>query len=297
MAIRIDPGQPLDEEVRRIAGALLTTIAGHLDGSAAIDFHEARKAIKKLRAMLLLTRKANGRAMKEADRHLRDAARAIAGPREADAAVEMLERFIRDYPERIVDCGLGEMRLALLRQRAATSNADTEAARFAALAHCNAARATLAAMFFDGRRSDDAILAHGMEKTLKHWRGHLARAQQEKVPGEGFHDLRKAVKAHGAQLALARDFAPDDFDPRRGKVDALGEQLGELNDIADMRERLKTGLEGMPDDFETRAFDRLLRRHAARMARKALQRAERLLGDAPGALHARLRQATLKDAA
>src|SRR5690606_17064537 len=126
----------------------------------AVDFHEARKAIKKLRALLRLTRKASADAMKQADRHLRDAARSLAGPREADASIEMLERFISDYPDRIVDCRLGEMRSALLRQRAAFGGNEIEAARLAALAHCNAARKVVAEMTFDDRRADDDVLAH-----------------------------------------------------------------------------------------------------------------------------------------
>lgn len=295
MAIRIDPALPLAGEVSRISDQLSATIVGHLDGSGPFSFHEARKANKKLRALLRLTRKASPEAMRRIDTHLRDAGRALAGPREADAAIEMLERFIQDYPERIVDCQLGEMRALLLRQRSGISDDAIEASRLAALAYCAAARAELAAMAFDSGRNDDAILAHGMEKTLHHWRKRLEQAKREKEPGEAFHDLRKAVKAHAAQLTLMRDFAPQAFDARRPEVDDLGERLGEINDIVDMRVRLKAGRGG---DIDARSFDRLMKAHAAKLARKAARKAEALLDNAPDDLRRRIRRATaVKDAA
>lgn len=297
MVVRIDPARPLRDEVRRISDALLSAIAGHLDGSTAIDFHEARKAIKKLRALLRLTRKADTVAIKQADGQLRDAARSLAGAREADAAIEMLERFIRDYPDRIVDCRLGEMRAALLTRRASFGSDEIEAARFAALAHCNAARVVLANANFDGRTTDHDILAHGMTRTLKHWRKRLDEAMRTKPGGEAFHDLRKAVKAHGAQLALLRDFNLKCADARRREVDALGERLGELNDVADMRARLRTGMTGMPDDIGTKAFDRLMKSHAQGLARKAVRRADRLVRDAPRDYRREMRQVALEDAA
>lgn len=135
-------------------------------------------------------------------------------------------------------------------------------------------------MAFDAGRADDAILAHGMERTLRRWRKALARAKREKEPGEAFHDLRKAVKAHGAQLALLRDMVSGAPGRRRRAVDALGERLGELNDIADMRARLKAGEDGFGNAV-ARPFTRLLKRHARRLARKSRRQARCLLRSAP----------------
>lgn len=294
MAARIDPATPLRDEMNRIAGDALSAIGEHLRLAAdnhAAGLHQARKAIKRLRAFTRLTRAAAPGPLREAERLLRDGARAIAAPREATAAVETLERFIRDYPDRIVDCHLGEIRVCLLDRRAAIDCDELERARTEALALCEAGRGVLAGIVFDAGASDAAVLARGMEKTLRHWRKALAHADRDRDDGEALHELRKAVKAHTAQLDLLRDFAPDGFAKRRAATDALGERLGELNDIEVMRRQLRSGALGLPEGIPVAAFDRLLKKHGRQLARKARDRAEKLLDDAPCELRRRLAKA------
>ena len=111
---RIASSRSLDAEVMRILDETGGRVIGHLEdreGDHGKALHEARKGIKKLRALLLLVRAAEQPLMKGEGRRLRDAARLIAGPREATAAVETVDRFIAAFPEKVETCHLAEIRI------------------------------------------------------------------------------------------------------------------------------------------------------------------------------------------
>lgn len=297
MAFRIDPAAPLRLEFARIVEETAGAIDGHLRieaGDHVKALHEARKAIKKLRALLRLARAAAPEPLRQEERRLRDAARAIAGPREAGAAVETLDRFIAAFPKRIVECRLGEIRAALLARCDRVAGDGLDAASAKARGLCGEARTGLRAVAFDPALSDADILRAGMEKTLSHWEKALDAARRHGRPAD-FHELRKTVKAHWAQLGLLRGFG-DGFGKRREAVEALGERLGELNDIHVMREALASGALGLPEALDTRPFDRLLKKQGKALAGKALDEAERLLVDRPRKLRRRLHGAAAQAA-
>lgn len=296
---RIDPSRPLRAELARIVEETGGAVAAHLDAASqdhGRGLHEARKALKKLRALLRLVRAGAPKPLKEEERRFRDAARAIAGSREATAAVETLDRFIAAFPKKIVACRLGEIRAGLLARCDEIAGRELDAGRREARALCEEAQARLRATVFEADLSDADILARGMNKTLSHWRGALDAARRDGRPDD-FHELRKAVKAHWAQLGLLRDFGLPGSRRRRGEVEALGERLGELNDIHVLRDALADGSLGLAADLDTRAFDALLKKHAKALARETLPEARRLLAERPGELRRRLRQAGIGEAA
>ncbi|WP_161601188.1 CHAD domain-containing protein [Neoaquamicrobium microcysteis] len=295
-AFRIDPARKLRDEFGRIVEETCDAVAVHLNAADhRRGLHEARKALKKLRALLRLVRAAEPKSLKVQEHRFRDAARAIAGSREATAAVETLERLIAAHPDRIVDCRLGEIRCHLLA-RCAQAGAGLDEARGEASALCIEARDELRGLAFDEKLSDDAVLAEGMERTLRHWKKALEAAGKD-GEAEDFHELRKAVKAHWAQLGLLRAFGLRGVGQRREAVEALGERLGELNDIHVMREAVARGTLGPPADLDTRAFDRLLKKEAKALAAAALPQAKKLLQSRPDGLRRRMRKAAAKLAA
>lgn len=296
-AFRIDPARKLRDEFGRIVDETCDAVAAHLNAADhGRGLHEARKALKKLRALLRLVRAAEPRSLRVQERRLRNAARAIAGSREATAAVETLDRLIAAHPDKIVDCRLGEIRSHLLARCARMAGAELDAARGAAGALCIEARDRLRELAFDARLSDDAVLADGMERTLRHWKKALEAAGKN-GEAEDFHELRKAVKAHWAQLGLLRAFGLRGMGRRREAVEVLGERLGELNDLHVMREAVAQGTFGLPADLDTRAFDRLLKRQARALAAETLPQAKRLLDSRPEGLRRRMRKAAGKLAA
>lgn len=295
---RIAPSRSLNAEVVRILDETGGRVIGHLEdreGDHGKALHEARKGIKKLRALLLLVRAADKPLMKGEGRRLRDAARLIAGPREATATVETVDRFIAGFPAKVETCHLAEIRDALDARHARITGQALDEARDAAAAMCRAALERLRRSQPLADVSDGAVVAKGFAKALKHWGKALEKARARGEP-EDFHELRKAVKAHWAQLGLLSNFIGGNIKKRRAEVEELGERLGEINDIHVMRDGLASGTLGLPEAIDTKPFDRLLRKNVGALSKQALSEARRLLADAPGKPEKRLRRSIAKAA-
>lgn len=295
MAFRIDPASALTNEIARVAleqnqialDALALARSDHDRG-----VHDARKAFKKLRALLRLVRSCEREfARRENDRY-RTVAASLAGSREAGALVETVERLRRQYPDQASPAGLGELHDALVAERDGLAREETRLDVLIddAVAACRQGRDALERHPFD--HVDSACLATGMRSALKAWRK-AARRLRKKGQAEDFHDLRKAVKAHWTHLGLLRPALSRDGGGRgrRARVEALGETLGALNDLHVMRAAIKSGTLALPPTVPRKPLLRLLREAARRLERSAMRRERRLRRQRPRKLARRLHAA------
>ncbi len=273
----IDPSKPLQDEAGRIAAALDDEIVAHLHDA---DTHDARRAIKKLRALLRLVRPADPDPLKAVETLYRDAARAISGARDAKAAVETVDRFIEDFPDEVKRCRLDAMRDALRARSEQTDAVVLEEARGEAQALRERARQGLLPVRFDVEKSDADILKAGFSKTLHRWRKAQKHAHRRREPDD-FHELRKVIKALGAQLLLLREFRKGGFRAQRKKVTELGETLGELNDIHVLHDTLADGGVALPGEIDAAPFAKLLKKQAAALEKQVLRDSRRLYGRRP----------------
>ena len=121
------PGEPLGEALQRIAlGQLdlaieLLSDSGNLPDAKAI--HETRKALKRLRALVGLLREELGeRRYKREHAILRDAARQLAGARDAEVMVDTLDALLERHPRKLGRRRpLIELRRRLVAERAAAA--------------------------------------------------------------------------------------------------------------------------------------------------------------------------------
>lgn len=291
MALRLDPAKELPGEFARLVEGSISDIEGHLgralDGDAA-GFHDARKAIKKLRALIRLVRPASPDLLRLNERRLRDAARAVAGPRAAVAAIETVDRLIAAYPRKVDRCALRDIRAALGERRDRIAATDMQASVASAIGIVREARDGLRSVSFDG--DDAGILAEGLRRTLTHWKDALKRVRTRGSPDD-FHALRKAVKAHWAQLGLLRDFKLGFPASDRARVEALGETLGELNDIHEMREALVCGTLDLPEEIDLSPFAKLLKTSAKTLETTTLKTAAGMVKGRKTGLKRRLARA------
>lgn len=276
MAFSLNPARPLPAELRRAAMEQVVRARTALEaarGDHARQLHEARKATKKARALLRLARSADEEFYRAANGILRRGAAAVAGPREASALVETLDRLIAAYPGKVSGAFLGLIRhrLAERRDRIVATTAGLDATIAEATGCCEEAALLIGEGFAHARRRH---LRQGADRTLKEWRRATKRARR-RGHVEDFHDLRKSVKAHWTHLGLLEDFIASKVARRRPAVEKLGELLGELNDVHVLRAALKAGslpLEGIP----LKRFRMLLKREARRLERLSLKKARRL---------------------
>src|ERR671929_1828085 len=95
-AYRLKEGEPLRDEIARVARGRIDNaideLSGKTDSTPVEAVHEARKDMKKLRALLRLTRGELGEQVYSRENAcFRDAARELAGQRDADVMLETLK--------------------------------------------------------------------------------------------------------------------------------------------------------------------------------------------------------------
>ena len=286
MSFRLDPRLPLTSEARRIAGEETQKIIAHLE-SARQDpetgLHDARKRIKALRALLRLVRPGDEALCRAENARFRDISMSIAGPRQATALIETVDRLIAEFPDEADAAGLAGIRAMLVdhRARGAHAPAALGAILDSAVAACRAGAAQLGTLSLPDLPEDAAdVLAEGAKATLRQARKALKRARKRGL-AEDFHELRKATKTHLEHLALLRKVWPGPVKARRERVDALGESLGNLHDVFVMQ-ALIAARKPPFDGAEPKQMGRLLKRSEKALRKLCIAQAEELFEEKPG---------------
>jgi CHAD domain len=126
MGYRLRPGEDAADGVRRIARGQIDFAADELDGKGDGDLdsavHESRKAFKRLRALVRVSRDALGdEAYRRENTIFRDAGRRLSAARDAAVMVETLEGLTARYRTELADDAFSGLRDALADEAAAAS--------------------------------------------------------------------------------------------------------------------------------------------------------------------------------
>ncbi len=258
--------------VRRIADELLSRSIALAEGPpepALSRVHEIRKRLKKARALLRLVRPGfPGYAAENAA--LRDTGRMISQARDAEVLVATLAALAE---------GAGRGDQAALRRAAAVigPGAETADALPGALAPALRGIRKRAADWKTGHGGFRAFRP-GIEDAL----AAAARAQVRalKAPGdEAVHEWRKRVKDHWYHARLLSAIWPEAMAPRIAAAGALGEMLGEAQDLAVLSARI-VGTPLAPDDRAT--ILRLAAARAENIRARSRMLGRRLFAEPPG---------------
>ncbi len=190
--------------------------------------HEARKKIKRLRALLRLVRPTLGKAFDELNDCLRETARSLAAVREASAALESFELLLERKPTRIDAQRIAEIR-PMLASAAPAARHEIRDLLAGAAAALSAVEQRIADLELEGRGFE--LLEPGLRADYRRVRRRLEHAHRHLTP-EAFHELRIAVKAHQYQLQLLETAWPEVLKARRQVVSDLSELLGQHHDLA-----------------------------------------------------------------
>ncbi|MBL9107404.1 MAG: CHAD domain-containing protein [Myxococcales bacterium] len=245
MPFRFTRQEALGAGVRRLAEAELAAAVALLRDdttTAELRVHGARKASKRVRALLRVIRAAlPGPRFRAANYGLRDAARGLAAARDAAVALATFDELV-PLPDAALAAVRDGLRAAAEREPAArpdapalTSGEQGEAARedgvlVAAAAALERVRAGLG----DGLAGEELtwdVLADGLETAYR--QGRLAmRAAFTAPEDEAFHDWRKRAKDLWYQVQLVRDACEPVLGGLEELLDELGERLGDDHDLA-----------------------------------------------------------------
>ena len=229
MAFEIRLQRDVSAEIRRVAREEVDRAVRALDETREGRFkgvHDARKRFKAIRALLRLVAPRLGPAFRRENRWYRDAARRLAGVREAQASLETLDRL-----ESAEDATLRRELEALYEARRGLRFQDTDA--LAMLVEDlvevgeRIAEWPLAGEGFE-------VIEPGLHATYRRgWKGFM-RALRGTSAAE-LHEWRKDVKYHRHHLELLVRLWPDVLAGAAATARRLGDMLGDHHDLHELR--------------------------------------------------------------
>jgi CHAD domain-containing protein len=290
MAYRLDTDEDLTTGLRRCAREQLEKAIERLDSGTAADpvsaVHDARKALKRERSLLRLSRAAmKPRQRRRENARLRTIAHQLGRAREADALLDALQGIDDRYAGQ-----LPEATILAVRQRLAHDR--------------DGARAELLAMEIPQRMADElrddaarvedwrlrdtgwSTLSSGLEREYRRGRQAMKRAAQAPTPAR-MHAWRKRSKDLWYHLRLLEELSPGAVRGQAKDAHRLADQLGDLHDLALLEAAVRKIQADLPAD--TDALIALIEHRGEQLSAAALQLGARVYAEKPKAFERRLR--------
>jgi CHAD domain-containing protein len=278
------PREPLPQTLRRITlGQLdlaIELLGGESGGGRALDrktIHETRKALKRLRALVGLLREELGeRQYKREHAILRDAARQLAGARDAEVMVDTLDALLERHPRELGRRRpLIELRRRLVAERAAAARRalDDRALRAQVLRDLSGLRER-AQRWELPERPGLTIVERDLRRVYRQGRRRMRRVERGRGGARAAHEWRKRVKdlRYAAEILGLR--------PLARRAEELGELLGEEHDLVVLAELLpppgRAPFKGKRGKRARRALLERIARRRRLLRKRALRDGERL---------------------
>ena len=251
MAYQIALSTPLAESLAAVAREQLERALGDLDDGdpATLDerVHDARKCLKKTRALLRMVRPSLSKAaFNRENAVLRDAGRTLSQARDQAAVLECLDRIKRERPSLTGSI----VKLEHVLQTTATASTEHSVRQL---------EPTRLLLRTSLERLPHLIERHVAPGALRrglrdsHRRGRRALRDAGKAPSpEHFHEWRKRVKDHWYHLRLFGQTWPKLLETQIDELEKLSELLGDEHDLNVLRPRLLALTDRLsPFDVET----------------------------------------------
>jgi CHAD domain-containing protein len=283
MAYHFKSGESVPEGVRRIAREEIDSAAAELSAKrgAARDegIHEARKGVKKVRALLRLMRPELGAAYRAESDALRDIGHTLSEFRDAGAMIETFDNVRERYGGEKEAARLGPVRRGLI---ASKRTAERSGGIDAVL------KKTAAALDRIGKRvktwplaeNGFAAIAPGMEETFRRGRKALKAARKHPKP-ESYHEWRKRVKDHWYHVRLVENLWTDVLQAYERSLKDLETWLGEDHNLVLLRERVAAEPARYGSAKTVSLFLSLIDRFQMELRENALSAGERIYSERP----------------
>ena len=287
MAFRLRIDEPTTKGFRRIGVEQIERARRQLaaKADAATEIHEARKCLKRVRALLRLGREGLGEATFRAENAEFRAIAALLAPARDDHV--LLETAAKLAAEDTGDAGqaLARLKAAILAARAPAATDEAadgrpEAETALERAQRRFRRLTLTPDSF-------ATLERGF---VRNYRKGLAARDAAYADGsdEAFHDWRKCVQALWRHLALLSRAWPALFEAHIEAARELSQILGDDHDLALLRQKLAAfAPESLPAEDGRRIEALILARQQA-LRRAAAPRGTMIFAERPKAIGRRI---------
>ena len=239
MAFRLDFSEPSETALRRCATERIDDALEHLEAGLADDpetaVHEARKDVKKTRALLRLYRDGLGEsAYRRENRALRAAAREISFVRDGHVLLDTVDALAERYSGQVPAGQFNALR-AQLDHGVAPARLIEEAV--------DAAKERLARVRgrideWELRRAGRSALRRDIRRAYARGRRAFERAERDRSD-ERLHDWRKRVKDLRYQQQLLRPAWQEILGAQAKAAKQLSELLGDDHDLAVLDQRAR----------------------------------------------------------
>lgn len=198
--------------------------------------HQCRRAIKRMRALVRIGHAVPGAKLRGIDRCLRDAGRTLAAARDAAESGKTLKKLIIRNPKLSSLKGMKQFREPAGR---------VDLPKKKTVKRLEQARVALPHLFADGERWTFGNVMAGVELTYAAAADCMSKFS-EKPNAEGAHSWRKCVQRLVNQVRIVSTVFPGEQELSTHALRRLANVLGEHNDLAVLRSRLKSMRRELP---------------------------------------------------
>ena len=282
MAYRLERDESVIKGLTRVVREEIESAGTHLSGhrkpSRDEAIHEARKSIKKVRAVLRLVSAEPDDATARENSRLRDVARKLSEFRDAFVIIETLDDVKKKYKDEAGD-RLRSVRAALTKRRNQTAKVVDVAAVLGEAAK-ELQKAAKQVKHWPLHTAGYAAIGPGLEASYRAGREALARVRKHPHP-ENYHDLRKRVKDHWYHLRLLENLWSRLMKASEKSLKDLETWLGNDHNLVVLRARIvaEPAFYGKQKDIEL-ALE-LIDRYQKELREQSLSLAERVFDEKP----------------
>lgn len=245
----LEDGEPLGEGLKRIAREEIDSVAAGLreEGDIHEGVHNARKRLKRVRAVLRLVRDDIGAERFEAENvFLRDCGRELADVRDAKVAIETLDALVEQLGPGLELNTFGSIRRLLVESFEETADrilvVERRHKRVAAALESSAGRIQLWPIGADRFET----IAPGIRRVYR--RGRKRRDEAYADPSfERFHEWRKRVKYLWNQVHVLETLVPRMMTPLSESLERIADLVGDSTDLAELALWVRDDESAAPD--------------------------------------------------
>jgi CHAD domain-containing protein len=284
MAFHIRPDESIADGLRRVARKELASARDGLNGSkdspGEDTIHEARKSVKKVRAVADVVKNDKGHGLAGARKRLRSVNRVLSQSRDADVMNETLSKLLDRHPRLMSEHTDARLRRQLSSYRDAVAQAaDRENAREDVIDELRGVRAHVKR--WSSAHEGFGILARGLRAAHKRGRKAMTRALESHRPAD-FHEWRKQMKALWYELRLLEEAGPA-IQKDVQRLDEAETALGDDHNVVVLCAHIASTHSCALDPSEVRRLSQLAERYQERLRRKAMTRAGAIYKTGTGA--------------
>ena len=231
MAYRFKTDEPLAKGFRRIASQQIGAAEKRLDSPVCdpVQIHEARKNLKRTRALLRLVRPVLGEVVfKRENARLRDVGRMLSARRDIhviDQTLLKIEASHGSVPTTVI----AKLREAIAATREGLDNKAADQGHEQAAAMLRQSLTALRRTKLEGEGFD--LIRPGLKRSYAACRSAFKEAYAQPCE-ESSHEWRKTIQHHWRQMLLLSKAWPEAVLPRARAARQISELLGEDHDIA-----------------------------------------------------------------